>query len=61
MTVKQQLRDLAERLPDNVTWDDVLYEIYVQRRLRQELMTCGPDGSSPSSRFAGGTAWASEN
>jgi hypothetical protein len=30
-TVKEEAKRLIERLPDNATWDDVEYEIYVRR------------------------------
>jgi len=33
--IKQQLHELAERLPDTATWRDVLYEAHV----RQEVET----------------------
>ncbi|MGB0561770.1 MAG: hypothetical protein ACPGVO_08180 [Spirulinaceae cyanobacterium] len=29
VSIKQQARTLVERLPDNCTWDDVMYQIYV--------------------------------
>lgn len=29
--VKQQARQLVEHLPDNATWDDLMYEIYVRQ------------------------------
>ena len=30
-SVKEEARQLIERLPDTATWDDVEYEIYVRR------------------------------
>jgi hypothetical protein len=32
-TVKDQIRELAERLPDSATWDEVMYEIYVRQKI----------------------------
>ncbi|MFO1429118.1 MAG: hypothetical protein U1F76_03100 [Candidatus Competibacteraceae bacterium] len=29
--VKQQARQLVEELPENATWDDLMYEIYVRQ------------------------------
>jgi len=29
--VKRQARQLVEQLPDNATWDDLMYEIYVRQ------------------------------
>src|SRR4029079_13847918 len=37
MTVKQELKQLADDLPEDVTWDDVLYEIYVQKKIASGL------------------------
>ncbi|HEX7379661.1 MAG TPA: hypothetical protein VF278_21235 [Pirellulales bacterium] len=30
-TVKEEARRLIERLPDNATWEDLHYEIYVRQ------------------------------
>jgi len=32
-SVKEQARELIERLPENATWKDVLYEIYVRQEI----------------------------
>ena len=32
-TVKQHARQLVEGLPDNATWDDLMYEIYVRQAI----------------------------
>ena len=31
--VKQQAHQLVEELPDNATWDDLMYEIYVRQAI----------------------------
>lgn len=36
-TVKEEVRDLAERLPDEATWDDVMYELYVRQKIAAGL------------------------
>jgi len=36
-TVREDTRKLAERLPDDATWDDVLYEIYVRQSIEAGL------------------------
>jgi predicted transcriptional regulator len=36
-SVKEQARKLIERLPDQATWDDVEYEIYVRRAVEAGL------------------------
>ena len=33
MTIKEQLLELAEKLPDGATWDDVFYEVYTRRQV----------------------------
>lgn len=33
MTIKEQLHELAETLPDGATWDDVFYEVYTRRQV----------------------------
>lgn len=37
VTIKQQLHELAERLPDAATWRDVLYEAYVRQEVEAGL------------------------
>ena len=32
-TIKEEARQLVEQLPDDVTWKDVLYEVYVRQKL----------------------------
>ncbi len=36
-TVRDDTRKLAERLPDDATWDDVVYEIYVRQSIEAGL------------------------
>jgi len=31
--VKEKVREMADRLPENASWDDVMYEIYVKMKL----------------------------
>lgn len=32
-TVKEEARELLERLPDEASWDDLMYEIYVRKKI----------------------------
>jgi predicted transcriptional regulator len=32
-TVKDQIRKLAEQLPETATWDEVMYDIYVRQKI----------------------------
>ena len=36
-SAKEEIRELLERLPDDASWDDIQYHIYVQRKLRKGL------------------------
>lgn len=32
-TVREEVKLLADRLPNEATWDDVMYQLYVHRKL----------------------------
>lgn len=36
-TVKEELRELLERLPDDVTYEDLQYHLYVRQKVAQGL------------------------
>ena len=35
--VKDEARELIDRLPDSATWDDVIYEFYVKKKIEEAL------------------------
>ena len=37
INVKQQAYHLLEKLPENATWDDLMYEIYVRQAIEAGL------------------------
>lgn len=37
MTIKQRVREILDRLPDDCSLDDVLYEVYVVQRIERGL------------------------
>ncbi|MGH9555074.1 MAG: hypothetical protein ACRD2Y_04545 [Terriglobales bacterium] len=37
MTIKEQIHQLAEKLPETATWDDVLYEVYLRQKIARGL------------------------
>ena len=37
MTIKEQVHQLAEKLAETATWDDVAYEVYVRQRIARGL------------------------
>ena len=35
--IKEQAKKLIDRLPDQATWDDIMYEFYVKKKLAVAL------------------------
>ena len=33
MTVKKQALEIVKKLPEKATWDDIMYEIYVRKKI----------------------------
>ncbi|MDA8083543.1 MAG: hypothetical protein M0024_07800 [Nitrospiraceae bacterium] len=31
--VKEEANKMIDRLPDNATWDDIMYELYVKKKI----------------------------
>jgi hypothetical protein len=36
-TIKENVKLLINSLPDNSTWDDIMYEIYVKQKIEKGL------------------------
>ena len=36
-TIKQAAHELIDHLPDQATWDDVMYTLYVRQKLERSL------------------------
>lgn len=36
-TAKDAAREVIDRLPDQATWDDIAYELYVKEKIEQGL------------------------
>ena len=53
-TIRDEARRLVEQLPDDATWDDLLYDIYVRQSVEAGLADCraGPYLSSPGDSAA---------
>lgn len=34
-TTKKQALEMIKKLPERVTWDDIMYEIYVRKKIAQ--------------------------
>ena len=37
INIKDQAKNLIEKMPDNATWDDLMYEIYVRQAVESGL------------------------
>ena len=37
MPIKRQALDLVEQLPENASWDDLMYEVYVRQKIEAGL------------------------
>jgi hypothetical protein len=51
-TVKEEARRRVERLPDDATWEDIQYEIYVRQAVEAGLKDGGRVGRFRSRRPA---------
>lgn len=45
--VKSEARQLVDRLPDDATWDDLMYEIYVRQAVDAGLKDSREGRTSP--------------
>lgn len=36
-TVREEAKQVIERLPDHATWDDLMYELYVRQKISAGL------------------------
>lgn len=36
-TVREELIELAKRVPDECTWDDVMYQIHVRQKIEEGM------------------------
>lgn len=48
MTVKDEARKLVEHLPEDATWEDVQYEIYVRQTIEAGLKDADQGRTVPS-------------
>ncbi|MGD0962196.1 MAG: hypothetical protein ABSB19_20490 [Methylomonas sp.] len=46
-TAKQSARQLIEQVPDQASWDDIMYEFYVKQKLEKGLQAA-QDGRTVS-------------
>ena len=50
--VKDEVRKLLDEIPEDATWDDIMYEFYVRKKVRIGTggFGCGPYGFAGRSR-----------
>jgi predicted transcriptional regulator len=36
-TAKEEAKELLDRIPDHATWDDIMYQFYVEKKVEQGL------------------------
>lgn len=36
-TIKEEAKKLIDNLPEEITWDDIMYEIYVRQKIEMGL------------------------
>ncbi len=36
-TAKEEARELLERIPDHATWEDIMYQFYVEKKVEAGL------------------------
>jgi hypothetical protein len=46
-TIKDDVRKLAEQLPDSATWDEVMYEVYVRQKIADGEMAVAEGRTVP--------------
>ena len=47
-TVKDEARQLVERLPDDATWEDIQYEVYLRQSIEAGLRDAEQGRTVPS-------------
>lgn len=45
--VKEEARKLIDKLPEQATWDDIMYEFYVKKKLAVALRVAEEDRAIP--------------
>lgn len=46
-TPKQAAKELIEQLPDQATWDDIMYELYVKQKIESGLQAVAEGRTVP--------------
>ena len=49
-SVKEAAQEVIERLRDDATWDDLMYELYVKQKIEQDIADVEAQGVVPHDR-----------
>lgn len=47
VTAKEAARQILEHLPDQATWNDIMYELYVKQKMEEGLADIEADRTIP--------------
>lgn len=47
-SAKDAARQIIERLPDQATWDDIMYELYVKQKIEEGLANIEAGRTTPN-------------
>jgi predicted transcriptional regulator len=50
-TAEQAAREIIDRLPDQATWDDIMYELYVKAKIEHGLADIDAGRTIPHERL----------
>ena len=56
LTAKETAKQVIDRLPEQATWDDILYELYVKQKIEAGLAAAARAKRSPT-RTPNGACW----
>jgi hypothetical protein len=46
-TAKKQVLDMVKKLPEKATWDDIMYEIYVRKKIETGIQAADEENVIP--------------
>ncbi|MFZ1324476.1 MAG: hypothetical protein WAT67_00380 [Candidatus Contendobacter sp.] len=57
-TAKEAAKQVIDRLPDQASWADILYELYVKRKIATGLMAAMTEGKTVAHKNTARTYYA---
>jgi hypothetical protein len=52
-TAKKQALEMVKKLPENVTWNDIMYEIYVRTKIETSIQAANEGNVVPHNAVKG--------